>query len=64
MGGTVGDSIHARMDDGQQDDAFWFWKMGLRVTFSASSSDLGGNNLTLDTLKDAAHITLKISPGR
>ena len=49
----------------KQDDAFSVLEDGVAGDlFGKFFSDLGGNNLTLDTLKDAAHIyTLKISSG-
>ena len=65
VGGTVGGSIHTGWMTDKQNDAFSVLED--RVTgdlFGKFFSDLGGNNLTLDTLKDAAHIyTLKISAG-
>ena len=49
----------------KQDDTFSVLEDGVEGDlFGKFFSDLGGNNLTLDTLKDAAHIyTLKISSG-
>ena len=65
VGGTVGDSIHTGWMTDKQDDAFSVLEDGVAGDlFGKFFSDLGGNNLTLDTLKDAAHIyTLKISSG-
>ena len=65
VGGTVGDRIHTGWMTDKQDDAFSVLEDGVAGDlFGKFFSDLGGNNLTLDTLKDAAHIyTLKISSG-
>ena len=65
VGGTVGDSIHTGWMTDKQNDAFSVLEDGVAGDlFGKFFSDLGGNNLTLDTLKDAAHIyTLKISSG-
>ncbi len=65
VGGTVGDRIHTGWMTDKQDDAFSVLEDGVAGDlFGKFFSDLGGNNLTLDTLKDAAHIyTLKISTG-
>ena len=65
VGGTVGDSIHTGWMTDKQDDAFTVLEDGVAGDlFGKFFSDLGGNNLTLDTLKDAAHIyTLKITSG-
>ena len=65
VGGTVGDRIHTGWMTDKQDDAFTVLEDGVAGDlFGKFFSDLGGNNLTLDTLKDAAHIyTLKISSG-
>ena len=65
VGGTVGDRIHTGWMTDKQNDAFSVLEDGVAGDlFGKFFSDLGGNNLTLDTLKDAAHIyTLKISSG-
>ena len=65
VGGTVGDRIHTGWMTDKQDDTFSVLEDGVEGDlFGKFFSDLGGNNLTLDTLKDAAHIyTLKISSG-
>ena len=65
VGGTVGDRINTGWMTDKQDDAFSVLEDGVAGDlFGKFFSDLGGNNLTLDTLKDAAHIyTLKISSG-
>ena len=65
VGGTVGDRIHTGWMTDKQDDAFTVLEDGVAGDlFGKFFSDLGGNNLTLDTLKDAAHIyTLKITSG-
>lgn len=65
VGGTVGDHIHTGWMTDKQDDAFTVLEDGVAGDlFGKFFSDLGGNNLTLDTLKDAAHIyTLKITSG-
>ena len=65
VGGTVGDCIHTGWMTDKQNDAFSVLEDGVAGDlFGKFFSDLGGNNLTLDTLKDAAHIyTLKISSG-
>ena len=65
VGGTVGDRIHTGWMTDKQNDAFSVLEGGVAGDlFGKFFSDLGGNNLTLDTLKDAAHIyTLKISSG-
>ena len=65
VGGTIGDRIHTGWMTDKQDDAFSVLEDGVAGDlFGKFFSDLGGNNLTLDTLKDAAHIyTLKISSG-
>ena len=65
VGGTVDGRIHTGWMTDKQDDAFSVLEDGVAGDlFGKFFSDLGGNNLTLDTLKDAAHIyTLKISSG-
>ena len=58
VGGTVGDRIHTGWMTDKQDDAFSVLEDGVAGDlFGKFFSDLGGNNLTLDTLKDAAHIS-------
>ena len=63
VGGRVDRDIDAKWMEGKEDGAFSVLERNTGDDlFGKFFSDLGGNNLTLDTLKDAAHIyTLEIT---